>query len=120
MAKLTSRFAGSSIIEAIVASLIFLLVFVASLSTLTAITLRNDEGYVLLEAERAQINCFHNYGDGLKADGTYTDTFVWGEITTTIAPYHDYEGIQEVAMSVRLNGSTKTIEYRRLVLTYDD
>lgn len=102
-------------IEAIVASLIFLTVFILSLSTLTGLSLRRDEGYVLLEAERAMTNCFRRYGDGTRARGTYTDEFEWGEITTNITGYGEYENIQQVFLRAKLSGSRKTIEYRRLV-----
>jgi hypothetical protein len=111
------RLKGASMIEAIVASLIFLLAFAISLSTLTGLTLREDEGYVLLEVERAISDRFTLYGDGIRAQGTYTDTYEWGKITTSITRYGDYENIQQVAMRATITGSRKTIEYRRLVTT---
>jgi hypothetical protein len=115
MARIKMRLKGSSMIEAIVASLIFLTVFILSLSTLTGLTLREDEGYVLLEAQRAMTDCFRRYGDGTHAKGIYTDEFEWGEITTTITGYGEYEDIQQVHLRAKLSGSRKTIEYRRLV-----
>ncbi len=110
------RLPGSSMIEAIVASLIFLVVFAASLSTLTGLNLRGDEGYVLLEAERALEDCSMRYGDGTWADDTYTDTFAWGGITTVVSEYRDYDGIQQISMRATLAGSRKTIERTRLVV----
>jgi hypothetical protein len=115
MGKLKKRLKGSSMIEAIVASLIFLTVFILSLSTLTRLTLREDEGYVLLEAQRAMTDCFRRYGDGTRAQGSYTDKFGWGEITTTINVYGEYEVIQQISLRATLSGSRKTMEYRRLV-----
>ncbi len=107
---------GSSMIEAIIASLIFLAVFAVSLTTLTGLTLREDEGYVLLEAERALEACASRYGDGTRPDGTYTDTFEWGEITTVVSEYRDYEHIQQVSMRATLSGSRKTIEQTQLAV----
>ncbi|MDR1671294.1 MAG: hypothetical protein LBR57_02120 [Alistipes sp.] len=106
---------GSSMLEAIVASLIFLLVFAISLSTLTRLSLRDDEGIALLEAERALTDCFARHSTRLP--GIYTDTFEWGEVTTTIATYGDYAGIRQVALTATITGSRKTLEYRRLVAT---
>lgn len=120
MGKLKTKLPGSSMIEAIVASLIFMIVFVASLSVITGYSLREDESYALLEAERRLSDCFDRYGDGTWAQGVYTDTFEWGVITTAIAPYDGYEGMQQVAMQARLDGSRKIIEYRRLILLKDE
>ncbi len=116
MGGLKKRLAGSSMVEAIVASLIFLVVFVLSLSTLTGLTLRRDEGHVLLEVERALADCFLRYGDGSRAPGNHTDEFEWGTVTTVIEKYDDYENIQRVALRATISGSRKSIEYRRLVV----
>ncbi len=115
MGGLNARLAGSSMIEAIVASLIFLTVFILSLSALTGLTLRKDEGYVLLEVERALTDCFSRYGDGTMAAGIYIDEFSWGHVTTKIEQYADHENIQQVVLWADISGSRKSIEYRRLV-----
>ncbi len=120
MGKLKRHLPGSSMIEAIVASLIFLAVFAVSLTTLTGLTLREDEGYVLLEAERALEACASRYGDGTWAENTYTDTFAWGEITTVITGYRDYDGVQQVSMRARLSGSRKTVEHIQLAVRKDE
>ncbi len=116
MGKLKRHLPASSMIEAIVASLIFLAVFAVSLTTLTGLTLREDEGYVLLEAERALEICAMRYGDGTWAENTYTDTFAWGEITTVVSEYRDYEHIQQVSMRATLSGSRKTVEHIQLTV----
>jgi len=115
MAGLRVRVPGSSMIEAIVASAIFLLVFAVSLSTLTGLAIRDDETYELLEAERAMTDCFLRYGSGTMANGSYTDQFEWGEITTAIENYGDYEDIRQVSMRAVISGSRKSIVYTRLV-----
>jgi hypothetical protein len=111
---------GSSMVEAIVASLIFITVFAISLTTLTRLTLRKDEGYVLLEAERAMAECSMRYGNGTWSEGEYNDDFEWGEITTVIAPYSDYKRIQQVSLRVTIRGSRKTIEHRGLTVRKDE
>ncbi len=111
---------ASSMVEAIVASLIFITVFAISLTTLTGLTLREDEGYILLEAERALTLSAARYGDGTWVEGAYTDTFAWGEITVTIAPYLDFGRIQQVSLGARPRGSRKTIELRQLVVRRDE
>ncbi len=107
---------GTSMVEAIVAALIFILIFAISLSTLTGLTTREDEGYLLLEAERQLAACGGRYGDGTWAEGTYTDTFAWGTITTCVSLYGDYGKIQQVAMRAELHGSHKIIIYRCLTV----
>jgi hypothetical protein len=105
-------------IEAIVASMIFLMVFVISLSTVTGFTLREDEGYVLLEAERQMDACLNRYGDGTWTDGAYTEEFGWGKITVRIATYRDFRNIQAVTLTAQLTGSRKTIELRQLIVIF--
>ncbi len=107
-------------IEAIVASLIFLAVFAISLSTVTGFTLREDEGYVLLEAERRLEACIDRYGSGTWPEGAYEEEHAWGKITINITPYEGFENIQAVTLAARLTGSRKTIEYRSLIVkSYD-
>jgi hypothetical protein len=120
MGLLKRKLSGSTIIEVIVSSLVFLLAFTISLSTVTGFTLREDEGYTLLEAERRLAACIDRYGNGTWPQSIYEESHPWGNITIRIAPYKDFENIQTVVLSAQLTGSRKTIEYRILaVKDYD-
>jgi hypothetical protein len=114
--KLKYTVPGSSIVEVIVASIIFLAVFVISLSTVTGFTLRRDEGYVLLEAQRQLDDCIERYGDGTWPEDTYEETHSWGSITIRIIPYGEFDDIQTVVLTVYLDGSRKSIEHRLLTV----
>lgn len=118
MGLLKRKLPGSTMIEAIVASLILLAVFVISLSTVTDFTLREDEGYVLLEAERQLAVCLDSYETW--PEGTYEETYEWGRITIRITPYEGFENIRAIALTARLAGSRKTIEYRKLTVISHD
>lgn len=120
MGRLKQTLGGSSMIETIVASMIFLLVFTISLSTVTGLTLREDEGYALIEAERRLADCSGRYCDGTWAQGEYTEEFDWGKITVTITDYGDYGQIRQVILRAALNNGRKKLEYRRLVLIKDE
>lgn len=121
MDRLKCTIAGSSMIEAIVASIIFLAVFLISLSTVTGFTLRPDEGYVLLEAGRQLNACVDRYGDGTwPEDTSYEEEYGWGSIEIRITPYRDFDDIRTVAITVHLNGSRKVIEHIFLTVERDE
>jgi hypothetical protein len=111
------RVAGSSTIEAIVASIVFMVVFLLSLSALTRLTLRDDEGLLLLEAERAIDNRSTRLAIAPPPTGVTTEHFAWGSLTTTVAPYGEHTDIRLVVLSATLAGSRKTIELRHIVAT---
>ncbi len=106
---------GSSTIEVITSSLIFMTVFVISLWTLSGLSLRGDNGYTILEAEAQLEARFEQYGNGTWPDNTYVDRFDWGEITTILSSYRDYDNIQQVSMYAVIERSSYNIEYVRLV-----
>ncbi len=120
MGLLKRQLPGSTIIEAIVASLIFMMVFAISLSTVTGFTLREHEGYALLEAERQLTACIDRYCGGIWPERTYGEEYEWGKITIKITPYESFENMQAVTLTAWLAGSRKTIEYRQLTVKRND
>lgn len=101
---------GSALIEAIVASTLFLIVFMLSLDTVTRITTgnRSDE-YTLIAADHMADICFARYGDGKHLPGIYEDEFPWGKVTTEMYRYADYEELQEVTVTAEINNSKRKI-----------
>lgn len=108
---------ASSIIEVIVASLIFMLVFALSLTTLTRLTLRQDEAVLLIEAEK-ELNKTLKIREN-QPIGTYIDTFDWGSISTIISDYEKFENIRQIHLRATLTNSRKSLEIRRLVAGMD-
>lgn len=112
---------GSALIEAIVASTIFLIVSMLSLETVSRITTGGGaDEWVLVEADHRADACFAKYGAGEYSDGTYEDEFAWGRITTEISGYRDYPDLQEIVISATINNSRRTIIYRHIIERKDD
>ncbi len=60
---------ASTLVETIIASVIFMCVFVISLETVSRLTVREDDNTVLVEADYRIKECLREYGDGRHADG---------------------------------------------------
>ncbi len=109
---------ASTLMEVIVASAIFLVVFAISLHTVTrlAVSPREDEDFT--EADSRLRSAFRQYADGRHEAGEYTRPWSRGEIVITIAPYRDYDALQEITLSTVVN--RKRIEYKHIIERRDD
>ena len=88
---------ASTLIEAIVASTIFLIVFMLSLETVSRLTAgRGNDEWVLTEADHCADLCFAKYGDGKHPSGIYVEEFGWGKVEIVISRYIDYDDLREV------------------------
>ncbi len=110
---------GSTLIEAVVSAVIFLIVFAASLDIVTRIsTNRNDDDYIIVEVDNCVDIAMARYGSGYGV-GTYEDTFSWGMITTLIEEYREYDSMLQVVVRADIEGSHRRITYRRLIEKLD-
>lgn len=109
------RLKGTSLLEAIVAAVLFLTVFAAVMELIPHLTVRDDDALLVAEAEYRAGQTFEKYGTGLWPRGEYTENYDWGEVTVRIEPYRDFEDMQVVSITARISGSRKRIAYKQLV-----
>jgi hypothetical protein len=100
---------GSTLIETIIASVVFMCVFVISLETVSRLTVRQDGSLALVEANRRMEECFREYAG--YDDGVYTREYEWGDVTVMLRPYRDYARLHEMVV-------TANVERKRLELRY--
>lgn len=110
------RLSGASLLEAIVAALLFLTVFAAVMELLPRLAVRDDDALLTAEAEYRVGRAFEKYGTGLWPGGEYTEVHDWGAITVQIAGYRDFGDIQQIDISARIDGSRKRIVFKQLVV----
>ncbi len=92
---------GSTLVETIVASMLFLILFFLAMEMLVRIGARRP-GEGLLQMEVDHRVCVQEFRAGDFAPGEYTRSYTWGEITVTVGPYRDLPGIEEVRFTTRL------------------
>lgn len=109
------RLRAASLLEAVVAGVLFLTVFAAALELLPRLTLRDDDALVVAEAEYRVGEAFDKYGTGLWPCGDYAEIYDWGEISVRIGCYGDYADLQVLEISARMSGSGKRIVHKQLV-----
>ena len=106
---------ASTLIETIIASVIFLAVFMISLETVSRLTVRNNDNIILVEADYRVKECFREYGDGRHENGQYTCEYDWGGITILIHPYRNYAGLQEITITADIESIAKRLELRHII-----
>jgi hypothetical protein len=102
---------GSTLVETIIASVIFMCVFAISLETVSRLTVRQEGNLALVEAGRRMEECFRDYAG--RDNGTYTREYEWGEVRVVLRPYRDYAQLRE--MVVTADVERKWLELRHVI-----
>lgn len=109
------RLKGASLLEAIVAAVLFLTVFAAVMELLPRLTVRDDDALLVAEADYHVGRAFEKYGTGLWPCGEYVEAYDWGEVRVQIEVYRDFEAMQAVEITARINGSRKRIAHKQVI-----
>lgn len=106
---------GSSLLETIVASMIFLLVFTWTLGLLPRLTIDDKDLLHQIEAEFRVEQALERYGSGLWPDGQYSEHYAWGQIIIQTAPYRNCLDFQLVIVRGLIEGIHQPIIFRKIV-----
>lgn len=109
------RLRAASLLEAVVAAVLFLTVFTVTMELLPRLTVRDDDALLVAEAEYRVGKAFEKYGTGLWPCGEYAENYDWGKITVRIEPYRNFTDLQAIGITARIAGSGKRIGHRQLV-----
>ena len=109
------RLRAASLVEAVVAAVVLLIVFTAAMELLPRLTLRGDDSLAVAEAEYRAMCAFDKYGSGVWPAGTYVERYGGSEATVRVEPYRQYNDVQLITIEVRIDGSRKRIVHRQLV-----
>lgn len=113
---LRRRLRASTLLEAIVAAVLFLTLFAAVMELLPRLTVRNDDALLAAEADY-RVGCtFDKYASGLWPAGEYAETYDWGAVAIRIESYREFADLQVVTVSARIDGSRKRITHKQLIV----
>lgn len=109
------RLKGASLLEAIVAAVLFLTVFAVVMELLPRLTVRDDDALLMAEADCRVGRAFDKYGIGMWPCGEYAEAYNWGAVTILVESYPGFLDVQVVTVSARIDGSRKRITLKQLV-----
>lgn len=110
------RLRGATLLEAIVAAVLFLTVFAGAMELLPRLTVRDDDALLVAEAEYRVGRVFDKYASGLWPSGEYAETYDWGDVAIRVEPYRDFSDVQVQTITARIDGSRKRITHKQLVV----
>ncbi len=113
------RLRAASLLEAIVAAVLFLIVFASAMELIPRLTVRGDEALLTAEAEYRVARAFDKYASGLWPAGEYAERYDWGEVTVRISPYRAVREAQQLTVTATIDGSRKRIVHRQVVEWYE-
>lgn len=108
-----NRLEGSSIIEVVVASVLFLIMFVIAMETLTRSTGLPDAGS-LLQAEADLAACIKAFETEAFPEGEYEKKYAWGTIKILVSTYKDIPDINEILFMMNISQGKHTVMHRIL------
>lgn len=104
-----------SLIEVMVASVIFLAIFMISLHTVVSLSGRQNDDSVYIVADMAIKKTYAEYVVGNIDMPEYKKEYSWGNITGRLDLYGDYYGIEELTLIARLSPGGREIVYKYLI-----
>lgn len=110
-----ARLPAASLLEAVVASVVLLIVFAASLETVVRLTAGPSDGIVCAEADYRAACTASEIRRGAFSEGKTERSYGWGTLTVLIEPYASCPALWQATLTVKIAGGRKRMEYRYLV-----
>ncbi len=107
---------SASLLEAVVASVLFLSVFLVTLELVPRLTVRDDEGVWTVEADYRMMRAFDKYATGLWPAGEYSEEYAWGCVIVKIAPYRAFTDLQVVEVTACIEGVRRRMVFRQIII----
>ncbi|MCX4336579.1 MAG: hypothetical protein K1V99_11585 [Bacteroidales bacterium] len=103
---------GASLVEALVASVIFLTVFFIAMSSMTDIARVNLSGASPVDMEEAVRQCLESFAAGTADKASYA--YMWGDIEIESEPYKAADDLKDVTVTAKAKNGC-TVIYRYLI-----
>ncbi|MDR0753820.1 MAG: hypothetical protein LBF04_00320 [Prevotellaceae bacterium] len=113
-------FRAETLIQAIIAALIFMVVFLISLDTVVRITTSDNDACLLVDANYQMSVFFAELSDGKHQNGNYTKYFAGGKLSAEISQYKNYPDLQIIVVNAKIDKIKKHIVLRHIVKTENE
>lgn len=110
------RLRAASLVEAVVASIVLLVAFAATMELLPRLSVHDDDAEAVAEAEYRAAGAFAKYSSGLWPEGTYVESCDGGRTTVRVEPYRDYGDMQLITVVASIYGRTKQVVHKQVVV----
>lgn len=104
---------GSSLVETLVAAIIFISVFAASMEMLARITVFEESVEDVIIAELQMRRIFNKYINAAVGT-TYTQEYTWGNVDVSVKSYCMSQRLNVISVYAHLK-SGRILQYRRIV-----
>lgn len=111
---------ASSLLEAIVASIIFLIVFAVAMQTLSLLVVRTDDPLIRTAAERSAERLIERAVEGVLPQMNTIETYDWGTVETRTERYGRYPDIELFVVTARTKEEELLFERRQLLVLPDE
>ena len=111
----TIRLPAASLLEAVVASVVLLIVFAASMETVVRLTATPSEDVACVDADYRAACTASEIRQGAFSEGTTERSYGWGTLRVRIEPYASCPTLWQATLTVKIAGGRKRMEYRYLV-----
>ncbi|WP_129617229.1 hypothetical protein [Bacteroides cellulosilyticus] len=104
---------ASTVVEVVVASVIFMLMFCLSLEVLTKMN-QNGKSTEMLQVIMDRNEFVQQVSAGNLGYGNYMKSFDWGEIHVKIQPHMKHKYLRDIHFTGKMKSGKKLFEYRFL------
>lgn len=106
---------ASTLIEVIVASVLFLIIFAITLHTITSITTHENQRYSMPQIDGWIKECLKRYSSKEYADGEYRELYPSGEISIEVSPYENHDSLKVIKIETRVGVVNTMVSYKFIV-----
>ena len=113
--SLHTQLKASSLLEAVVASILFMTVFTLSLETIGRITLHGEDHHTLIAMDNALQNARKEYTQQPHENISLTRDFPWGTLDITLSSYQESPDLQLLRLKAENRHSHQVIQWRQIL-----
>lgn len=116
MRTLKTLLQGSSVVECVVASAIWMISFTLALDIFVKITAKVPDTTIDMLIHLSIQQCYQKYSTGQHEPGSYQESFEWGHVQIVIIPYRDK--LQQLTIEANPSRGGTKWTYRHLIKSY--
>lgn len=106
---------GSSIVEAVTASVIFLLLFALALQAIVGMGSKEVRPAHFIEADKAYRKVLDGCVEGIYPIGKYPFRYEWGRMELCLEKYGDTGDLLRVSVTLRMKNNVSRIVHRHII-----